>query len=259
VIIKNHQETTAIAASATRQAIRWAYGVTTVEERLDDLLPRTLASLAAAGFNDPRLFIDGGNTVERLGLQATAHYPKVRTLGNWVLALWELYLREPRADRYAIFQDDFVTYKNLRAYLEHCEFPSSGYWNLYTFPENQQLAPPDGSVGWYLSNQKSRGATALVFNMAGVKTLLTSEHFVNRPQNHFKGWKNVDGTINSAFKEPKLRVQFDEYVHHPSLIQHTGEKSSMGNPHQELATSFRGEDFDALSLIHEKEACQVKA
>jgi len=97
--------------------IKWSYGVTTVKQRLDDgTLERTLKSLALAGFDCPRLFLDGIKDVspfEKFGLEMTSRYPNVRRFGNWVLSMWELYLREPTATHYAIFQDDFVTYKGL--------------------------------------------------------------------------------------------------------------------------------------------------
>src|SRR5688572_13834079 len=98
--------------------VRWAYGVTTVPKRRRDLLPRTLGSLAAGGFAAPWLFVDGCD--ELPGWRAefvapgraagvTCRYPLVRAYANWGLALGELWLRDPHADRYAVFQDDFVT------------------------------------------------------------------------------------------------------------------------------------------------------
>ena len=226
----------------------WSYGVTTVPLRIEGLLPRTLKSLAGAGFDEPQLFVDGAkNTAqyERFGLSIACHFPTIRIFGNWVLALWELYVRSPSADRYAIFQDDFVTYKNLRQYLDQCAYPDQGYWNLYTFPQNQILAPTDGSTGWYLSNQCGKGAVALVFSHEAVTTLLVQPYMVARPQDCKRGWCAVDGGIISAFK----KVGWKEYVHNPSLVQHTGIVSSMRNKPHQLAESFRGEDFDAMELI----------
>lgn len=225
--------------------MKWAYGVTTVPERFDELLPRTLKSLADAGFSNPRLFVDGTFTIPAKHTQlrsysCTFHYPKVRTFGNWVLALWELYLREPTTDRYAIFQDDFVTYKNLRQYLEQCSYPKHGYWNLYTFPVNEKRFR-----GWYLSDQRGLGAVGLVMSNEAVRTLLASQYMVDRPLDPNRGWKAIDGGIVSAFKENG----WQEWVHNPSLVQHTGDTSSMGNGYQQKATSFKGEGYDALEML----------
>jgi len=229
--------------------IKWAYGITTVPERIDDLFPGTLNSLKNAGFESPHVFVDGGSDLtaySKFDLEVTLRGSQnVRTAGNWVLSLYELYIRNPTADRYAIFQDDFVTYKNLREYLEKCEFPSHGYWNLYTFPANQELAPDQESVGWYLSNQYGRGAVALVFSLEGVTKLLTSQHMIMRPQDPRRGWRAVDGGVVTALKKEGWK----EYVHNPSLVQHTGDISAMRNKPHKKAESFRGEEFDAMELL----------
>jgi hypothetical protein len=256
----------------TLPAIRWAFGVTTVPQRMADLLPRTLASLAAGGFVAPRLLVDGAKdwyAWERAfpGHEITTRQPNVRTAGNWVLMLWELYVRDPFADRYAVFQDDFVTYQNLRTYLEKVPYPTGadpsrgpGYLNLYTFPSNQEICPKDSRgrevVGWYESRplrsgpegwQSGRGAVALVFSRDAVVTLLSARHLVERFQDKHRGHRAIDGGIVTAMNKAGWR----EYVHHPSLVQHTGDVSAMGNKAHPKAVSFRGEGFDALSLLTE--------
>ena len=225
--------------------IRWAYGVTTVPSRYHDLLPRTLKSLAEAGFPAPRLFVDDNRPVptDLAEYQVTYRSPKVRVFGNWVLSAWELLLRHPEADRFAIFQDDFVTYKNLRKYLEACSYPEKGYWNLYTFPHNVKK----DVQGWHLSDQFGRGAVALVFNNETLRTLLAQRHMVDRPLDCHRGWRAVDGGIVTALK----KEGWQEFVHTPSLVQHTGLLSSMGNSMHLLADTFRGEDFDAMELLCE--------
>jgi hypothetical protein len=226
--------------------VKWAYGVTTVPERREELLPKTLDSLCDAGFGNPRLFVDGENDIRRydqFSLEVTLRYPKIRVFGNWFLSLIELYIREPNADRYAVFQDDFITYRNLREYLERTEYPDKSYLNLYTFPCNQQRCKE--KPGWYLSDQFGKGAVALVFNRLAVQALITSQHMVDRPLDPRRGWRAVDGGIVSGM----TKAGFKEYIHNPSLVQHTGDKSSMGNKAHQKALSFRGEDFDALELL----------
>lgn len=236
--------------------MRWAYGVTTVPRRRD-LFERTLGSLRDAGFEQPRLFLDGGTHREaqeyedRYQLPVTARNPALKVFGNWVLTLAELYIRNPQAHRFVVFQDDFVTYRNLRDYLTRVRMPDKGYWNLYTFPQNQAHAPK-GKVGFYRTpHQDGRGAVALVFTLAGVQALLGSHaHIIERPTDVNKGTRNVDGAIVSA-----LRKQgWVEYCHNPSLVQHMGVISTMMRSHdgQERATSFRGEDFDAMDLFKEE-------
>lgn len=238
--------------------MRWAYGVTTVKERADTLLPRTLKSLEAAGFPEPRLFVDNGPVQTTSSDLVTYRTPRIRTFGNWALGLLELLIRYPEADRYAMFQDDFVTYKNLRQYLDQIPYPERGYCNLYTFPSNQEIAPD--RVGWYEARsmeegcgnvfhgkrqQLGRGAVALIFSKEAVIALLSEPHFVTKPLDSHNPWKKVDGCIVTAMNKAGWR----EYVHNPSLVQHTGKNSTMDNAPHKLATSFRGEDFDALELL----------
>lgn len=265
------QEAIRRAEEKGRRAMLWVYGVTTVPERRHDLLPRTLASLTAGGFPSPRLFVDGcdgvaaQSYVEQFGLEVTARFPRIRTHGNWLLAFAELYLRQPEADRYAIFQDDVVVSKDLRQYLERVPYPDKSYLNLYTFMENEHIVK-DKPVGFHEASiipgdkdnlQHGRGALALVFDFfAGFNLLARPEMFdramdvgtgidkLGRKKKD-RGWRKVDGGVVNAMN----RGGFREYIHHPSLVQHIGEKSSMGNAQKRPANTFRGEDFSCLSLL----------
>ena len=231
--------------------MNWSYGILTVPQRLaDGLLQRTIISLVGAGFAQPRLFVDGcadASAYGRFGLPLTLRDPAMRVVGNWILSLWELLVRTPEADRYAVFQDDFVTYKNLRQYLEQTEYPKQGYLNLNTFPQNQEVCP-QGHTGWYLSNQRGLSAVALVFDREAVTTLLSQAHLIRKVQDPKRGCRSVDGAIVTALKQ----ASWKEYVHNPSLVQHTGDVSAVSNKKHPQAPSFRGEDFDVLSLLKQE-------
>lgn len=221
--------------------MRWAYGVTTVGTRLETTLPTTLASLEKAGFDDPFLFVDDADDVPDAlkKYDYTTYCPALRTMGNWMVAAWSLYVRNRYADRFAIFQDDFITYRNLREYLERTTDNKKAYWNCYTWPENEK------GKGWHLSNQRGLGAVALVFNADGFRGLLGHQHMADRVQDEKKGHIGIDGGIVDTFK----KMNGFEFVHSPSLTQHIGEQSSMGNGAQQRAVSFYGEDFNALELL----------
>lgn len=233
--------------------MKWAYGVTTVPERAHTLLPRTLTSLGHAGFDAPHLFVDGCTPAQhaeyhsRYGERVTCRGKRVRTAGNWVLSLYELYLLDPAADRYAVFQDDLIACRGLRDYLSVCVWPEKGYLNLYTTLRNWEICPP-GHTGWYLSNQFGRGAVGLAFTRQAVHTLLTAKYLVERPQDQHRGHRAVDGGIVESFKA----AGWTEWVHNPSLVQHTGERSSMGNNPHRPSPCFRGEGFDAMMLIRKE-------
>lgn len=233
--------------------MKWSYGITTVPSRLGNTFDRTLLSLAAAGFDAPRIFVDGCGSpcpYTALGFPVTARTgPPARTVTNWICTLWELYGREPNAARYAVFQDDFVTGRGLREYLERW-YPARGYQNLYTFPSNQSLCTIPGEKpgtpghGWFQSNQFGRGAVALVFDRAAVQALLGAKSLVEKPTCAHRGWRSVDGAILTALKAAGFR----EWVHSPSLVQHIGDVSSMGNKPHPAAPYFLGEDFDYRTL-----------
>ena len=273
------------AAQATPhpvKALTWAYGVTTVpERRTNGLLLRSLASLSAAGFDKPRLFIDGDpEGFSNLGLPFSYRSPKVRTVGNWLLTAMELLIREPQAERYAIFQDDLIASKNLRQYLEAAPYPDRGYCNLFTFRLSEasihgkapgwHRAAPLNSSAYPEDWQKGLGAVALVFSREALTTLLQSPHIARkimdvgadthgkRPEQPARLWPSgeprqggqvrIDGTIVTAMN----MAGWHEYVHAPSLVQHLGLQSAMGNHGQEQAQSFRGEEFDCLALLPPK-------
>lgn len=232
-----------------RYNLRWMYGMTTVPERAENTFRRTLESLMNAGFEEPRLFVDNCTPLQAHELYGAYNLPitcrpLVRTAGNWVLTLYELWALDSSAERYAVFQDDFVTVKNLKRYLELGKTPPAGYQNLYTFPSNQSLAP-EGYTGWYEANQFGRGAVALVFTNEAVRKLLGQPYLVERFQCTKRGHKAIDGGIVDAFK----LVGYKEFVHTPSLVQHIGDVSTMGNKPHLKAISFPGEDFDALTLL----------
>ena len=89
------------------------------------------------------------------------------------LALCELWVRDPLADRYAIFQDDLTCVKNLRGYLDEMKWPVGGYLNLYTGPHHDtyarrydQTPPPKSGHGWVKSNQFGRESQDITFNFS---------------------------------------------------------------------------------------------
>lgn len=245
------------------RTLSWAYGVTTVPSRRQHPLPETLRSLAGGGFDRPRLFVDGDDDLKswkrEFGLEVTCRSGEpAKVVANWTLSMLELYHRQPLCDRYAIFQDDLITYRNLRAYLDRSPYPDRAYLNLYTFPQNQAIAPD--KVGWFegvLLNgnadpgkfQKGLGAVALVFSNEALRTLFTHPGLFDKPKHASYGRIKIDGGIVTAMNLQGWR----EYVHTPSLVQHTGAVSSReeNNRRHPDSPSFMGEEFDALSLLKE--------
>ena len=175
--------------------MKWSVAVTTCEKRRTTFLPRTLKSLAAAGFTDPHLHCDGISAKFILPLdvnrrqanRATLRNPSVGAIGSWFLTLWQLWLTDPEADYYVLFQDDVVLCRNVREYLENSigsptlvgeGLPDNGYYNLYTDVANHNLLGTGGKPskeyqGWYASDQTGRGAVALVFPRMAIPAILS--------------------------------------------------------------------------------------
>lgn len=244
--------------------LKWTCGVTTVPERRQGLLPKTLESIAAAGFPKPWLFIDGARDPGPwldLGLEYTLRSTNVQIAGNWHLGALELYHRWPDAEMFAMFQDDLVLCKNVRQYIESQPYPGKGYLNLFTFNSNErdgkgrprlELLKP----GWQESlrwenpanpRQHGRGAIALVFNREALMALLGHKHLTVRAQDRQRGWRFIDGGIVEAMND----VGYREYIHNPSLAFHTGLASTKGSSYRPSLT-FPGEEYDALGLLAPK-------
>lgn len=228
--------------------LTWAVGVTTVPSRKDTTLPPTLKSLAKAGWEAPRLFVDGGGESDWRGVTNVTVRPKTHALGNWWLAMQELYVRNPLADRYMMVQDDVVFCKGVRGYLDVVEWPGRGYLNLYTFRHND-LIGKGRAKGFFRASQRwmGLGALALVFDKESVVEILTARHMIEkfRPKEHPE-WavKKIDGGVAEAMKAAGM----SEWCHMPSLVQHIGNVSTL-NHNNPQAISFEGEDYDIRELL----------
>jgi len=255
-IKRSREERDKHQAKAT--TMRWSYGVTTTLERRHTLLPKTLASLAAAGFDDPLIGVDGCDqceTYRELGRMFTTRKYLGNNFANWFLTALEVYLRDPFAERYAMFEDDFLISAGAKAYLEQTTGDPRAYYNLFTRPETQQRVKPD-YTGWFLTNQEGFGAVALVFSQTAFRALLCEPGMLLHPKNQqmnpnkkfgqlARGKEYVDGCIVSALSHHGIL----EFCHSPSIVQHVGMDSSSGHRQYPQATTFRGEEFDLRSLL----------
>jgi hypothetical protein len=253
--------------------MQWSIGVTTVPERRDTTLPRTLASLQAAGWDNVRLFQDGVN-LSHCNLHSefyTYRNPRIGAWANWLLGLQELKLRQPLADRYLICQDDVVFSKHVRQYIDKTwawTTQCRQWLNLYTQNQNEQVIAGK-PIGWMESAelvgggrgiQVHQGALALVFSNQAVEALL-GHPIVIRKCVGSKATVNIDGSVGQAMNAMGWR----EMIHNPSLVDHIGADCSIIDrqideevKHHLRAhvraplpkcLSFRGEEFDCLNLL----------
>lgn len=239
---------------AEMKHIVWSYGVVAVNSRVDTVLPETLRSLHNAGFPQPLLFMDGN--IEWYQAEELCHRVsmmhmnshRVGNLRNWISAIHGVYFANPHADRYAIFEDDIYAVKNLRRFLELSDLKRKypdGYFSLYVQKSNLDFT--EGKPGWHVSNQRGDGALGLVFDDRTMPLLLSSPVFADRMKDARKAYNSAkaDGAIQKALEKHRYR----EYVFNPSLLQHRGTPSTIGNGYGRIPKTFPGEEFDALSLL----------
>lgn len=216
----------------------WYVGMTTIPERYympqNPIFGKTVNSLRQAGFDIDKVRCDE----DRLGIVA-----------NFTLLAWEAYLTEPNCQRFLFVQDDVIFSKNLRQYLDTLKVPVNGYWNLYITPENEERIPKAfDSEGFHISNQMGRGALALVFSNQALREILTSSYFVNKVR---EVGKNSRKSLDRAIVKGCSETRAFEWVHYPSLCNHIGTISTLGNQFAPTPNSWRGEDFDCLTLLRQ--------
>lgn len=240
--------------------MKWSVGLTTLRtpEREAQAI-RTYRDLLCAGFQDDEIIVCTNTdptveTKDKNSLADCIHWPTIGAFGNWVLTAWEIYLASPRADRYAIFQDDIELSLRLREYLEMLPFPFDGYLNLITYPENSmptadelRLSDQHSIRPWYRArNEWGLGAQGLVFTNATLRKLFVSPSLVNYVHNNpTRSQDGIDGVVKTACKF----MDIHEYVHPHSLIRHINSTSTLHHPDQPECYGFLGSQFDLMSLV----------
>lgn len=228
---------------------KWAVGITTAP-REQPTLERTVRSLASAGWKLPRIFAEPGVELPDI----CEHLPLTRrdaALGgwpNWLLALGELVLREPHADAYFLVQDDVEFCRNIRTYLEQTLWPAerTGMVSVYCPAVYVRRTRGFHSVetGWSLVS-----ALTCIFPNAAARSLLGHARVLNhRRAGPYGGVKSIDSVIGQWAKDCGLPA----YFHTPSLVQHTGDTSTVWpqatNEGLRHAADFVGAEFDAAQL-----------
>jgi len=204
---------------------RWAVGVTTAP-RLVPTLAECLASLANAGWNDPRLFVDGAAPVPAAfaGLARTDRNPQLGAWPSYYLALAELLMRDPHADAYLIAQDDalFAADLDVRKYLERVLWPGKtpGIVSLFCPRPYTQERP-----GWYpFRGVWVWGAQAFVFSREAAQEFLADIEVV---RHRWIRDRNPLADIDWRIGQWAAARQRPIYYPTPSLVQHIGEVSSL--------------------------------
>ncbi len=200
--------------------LRWAVGLLTAP-RPNPTILRTLRSLEAAGFDSIHVFAEPGSWIpgEFADLPVTVHGQTLGNLGNFYTSLVALYMIQPEADCYALFQDDIEAAQGLREWCDHQFWPNdTGLVSLFT-----PRAYGSEKAGWQLLTlglSRTFGAQAFVFRRDILKEFLTDGASLEHRQTRVHGDDAVVG-------EWAICRGIGIAYHHPSPVQHIGEVSSI--------------------------------
>lgn len=210
---------------SSRQIHHWAVGVTTAARDVETL-PQCLDTLAHAGWEKPRIFVDGDVDIPSsfAGLPATFRHPGIGAWPSYYLAVAELLMREPAADAYLLVQDDvaFLEYSGLRNYLESVLWPrrKRGIASLYC-PQPYTKS----KRGWFrFRGVWACGAQAFLFSRDAAQRFVGDTYTV---LHRWSGAKHGTAGISCAIGQWASRRRVPLYYPTPSLAQHIGHVSAI--------------------------------
>ncbi|HUT94804.1 MAG TPA: glycosyltransferase [Thermoguttaceae bacterium] len=224
------------------RGLAWAVGVLTAP-RGRPTLHRTLNSLQEAGFPSVHVFAEPGSWIpqEFRKLPVTTHGQELGNLGNFFTSLVALYMMNPRADCYALFQDDVEAARGLRRWCD-CEFwpEDAGLVSLFT-----SRVYSDDAAGWRvlkLGFFRTYGAQALVFRRDVLEQFLTDGA-------SFRYRKMQADGDDAVVGEWATRAGIGIAYHTPSLVQHVGTAAAISGPGHGVGRASHADAVDSVEQI----------
>lgn len=200
-----------------------AYAVTTCPRKVSTL-HATLNALDRAGWDEPLIIDD--------------QHKRRGAAGNWLVALTDLYIQQPNAQRYAIFQDDIDVRAHARAVVDALEMPPrAGVLSLYV------PAKYTARTSGVHRHDKLIGALALILPAGPVRELLASGMLASYRATGPNDGRYLDVKLGEWMQEQDYAI----YYYHPSLVQHTGEHSTLyPNVGATISNNRRSAEYDNL-------------
>ena len=227
----------------------WAVGVTTAP-RKQSTLPGCVDCLIEAGWETPRIFVDGEVDLGSLPahLEVTRRDPQIGAWPSWYLALTELLMRHPGAEAFMIVQDDVVLFRHpkLRAYIEAFLWPEEGPCVVSLFCSRAYATE---EAGWSrLDENLVWGGQALLFSREACLGLL-SDPWVLRHRLTKSGFAGIDSVVGRWAARHDVPV----YVSTPSLAQHIGQVSAIWPSTTQAYINRRASRFAGSSSVQSRE------
>ncbi len=216
----------------------WSVAVTTAPRRRPTL-DRTLASLAASGFDAGTVFSDrerGTDLARATNWTIVVQAERVGAWRNWLIALERLVTGEPEAQALLLCQDDVLFCRGLRAYLERTLWPDGDA--AACSPYCPALYRSDES-GWHREDHgwDLVGAQCWAIPRPAAEAIL-------RDLGRVKADKQIDARIGRW----ALQTGRSVWYHTPSLAEHLAPvNSALGHNvdgPRRRAADFVGESHD---------------
>jgi len=223
-------------AEAPQSSNVWAVGMTAVPSRLTTTIPPTLATLAAAGFPLPRIFVDGPPDAawDVFGCELTFRGTNIKAHANWLLGAVELLARNPDATHLMMIEDDVHFATGVREYLDSVTWPARSYLNLFIHPDHKKLP----AQGFAPAALLGLGALALAFTRADLERLLSAgELLAKLARPGRESWGAHDLSISRAGRQ----IGVVEHVPAFSLVDHLPGPSTIGNQGARRGVGFTGQ------------------
>lgn len=197
----------------------------------------TIDQLRNAGFHEPlHLFCEPGTPPirELPGLVLHQNDTKFGCVGNWAQCLKWL-LDHTTAGYLLVSEDDVAYCSGARAALEQGlrQTEQAGFWSLYTPVRDRPLV--GHQQGWVAANRgrDAWGTQSMCLPRSSAEILLAYAPLY--AENQLRG--ATDAVVAKCFVDAKIPC----YYHNPSLTNHLGRISSIGNNWHDVHV---GLDFD---------------
>lgn len=154
------------------QIKKWAVGITTAHRKYQTIT-KTVKALEHAGwdtgtiFAEPHSYIDCGPN-----WQYVHRANQIGIFGNWILGLYELFIRNIDADAFFIIQDDIIISPNAREYLEKVLWFTEQPHLISLFGPN--AIDNNENNGWRSTTTYHGGPNSIVMSHETVQKILSS-------------------------------------------------------------------------------------
>jgi GR25 family glycosyltransferase involved in LPS biosynthesis len=182
----------------------------------------TINELRSAAFAEPlHLFCEPSSPPIRDLPGVVVHQNEIRRgcVGNWAHCLKWL-IQQTSADYFLISEDDVAYCQGAREALEHgiAEYSHVGFWSLYTPVRDRGLV--GHKAGWVEANRgrDAWGTQAMCLPRSSANILLAYPSLYTEP-------RTTDYIVAQCFIDEGVPC----YYHNPSLTNHLGQISSIGN------------------------------